>query len=301
MTLQNILIGALKNRWATGHFNFSEMDQARAIVEACAETGSPAMLGTSEGERAHLGLTEAVAIRDAFRKDFGIPIFLNADHTKSVVAAKQAIDAGYDSVHIDLSVLPYEENVAGTKEIVEYARVRGLKSDFNPGKSVFYDTAISIEGELGYLRGESKVHKEKIEVRPEDYTDPARARDFVAETRVDRLAIAVGNIHGISLDEPVLDIDRIAAIRAVVPESVALVLHAGSGIPDEQIRAAIAAGIANIHINTDLRVAYAAGLKKSIAEHPEETAMYKLDAPAIAAMKEVVKQKLTLFGAVGRM
>ncbi|MEK7541746.1 MAG: class II fructose-bisphosphate aldolase, partial [Patescibacteria group bacterium] len=124
---------------------------------------------------------------------------------------------------------------------------------------------------------------------------------FVARTGIDRLAIAVGNIHGISLDEPTLDIERIRAIRAAVPSEVALVLHAGSGIPDEQIRAAIEAGIANIHINTDLRVAYVAELKKSFAAHPDEAAMYKLDAPAVVAMKAVVKQKLTLFGAVGRI
>jgi fructose-bisphosphate aldolase class II len=285
--LRDILSRAAREHWATGHFNFSELDQARAIVEACAEARSPAILGTSESERKHTGLTEAVAIRDAFRKDFTIPVFLNADHTKSVTAAMAAVDAGYDSVHIDLSALPYEENITGTQEIIKYARAQ------NPD--------ISIEGELGYLRGESKIQHEKIAVKKEDYTDPAQAGDFVARTCVDRLAIAVGNIHGISLNEPDLDIPRIAAIRAVVPPEVALVLHAGSGIPDEQIRAAIATGIANIHINTDIRVAYAESLKKSIGEHPDEVAMHKLDAPASAAMKEVIRQKLVLFGAVGKI
>lgn len=294
MTLQNFLADALKNRWATGHFNFSELDQARAIVEACAEARSPTVLGTSEGERKHFGLTEAVAIRDAFRKDFAIPIFLNADHTKSVAAAKAAVDAGYDSVHIDLSALPYEENVAGTKEIVEYARIQHTNILENVGM-------LSVEGELGYLRGESKIQQEKIEVKKEDYTDPAQAKDFVVRTGVDRLAIAVGNIHGISLDEPALDIERIRAIRAAIPEGVALVLHAGSGIPDDQIRAAISTGIANIHINTDIRVAYVRELKRAFAEDVGEAAMYKLDASAITAMKEVVKQKLTLFGAAGRI
>ncbi|TSD03569.1 MAG: hypothetical protein Greene071436_300 [Parcubacteria group bacterium Greene0714_36] len=293
--LQKILLQALREHWATGHFNASELDQMRAIVEACRDARTPAIIGTSEGERKHLGLAEAMALRDVFHKEYGIPIFLNADHTKSVAAAKQAIDAGYDSVHIDLSALPYEENIAGTKEVVEYAR---RKSDFPREVRLPY---INVEGELGYLRGESKVQNEKIMVRPEDYTDPAQAGDFAQRTGVDRLAIAVGNIHGISLDEPALDIERIRAIRAAVPESVALVLHAASGIPDEQIRAAIAAGIANIHINTDIRVAYVEGLKNAIAAHPDETAMYKLDVGAIAAMKEVVKEKLTLFGAIGRM
>ena len=123
---------------------------------------------------------------------------------------------------------------------------------------------ISVEGELGYLKGESKIQKEKIEVKPEDYTSPAEAEDFVKKTGVERLAIVVGNIHGISLDEPDLDIERIRDVRARVPGEVALVLHAGSGIPEDQIKLAIAAGIANIHINTELRVAFVNADRKSV-------------------------------------
>src|SRR3989344_421836 len=117
MTLKEILQNALNDGWSTGHFNISELDHMRTIVEACAELRAPAIIGTSEGERKHIGLREAVALRDVFRKEFDIPIFLNADHTKSVSVAKEAIDAGFDSVHIDLSELPFEENIAGTKEI----------------------------------------------------------------------------------------------------------------------------------------------------------------------------------------
>jgi ketose-bisphosphate aldolase len=275
----------MEEGWATGHFNASELDQFRAIVESCKEIGSPAIVGTSEGERKHLGPAEAVALRDAFRKKSGIPVFLNADHSKSVERAKEAIDADYDSVHIDLSDLSLDENIKGTREIVEYAK----------GKQV------NIEGELGYLWGESQIQKEKIEVKPEDYTDPKEAAEFVKKTGINRLAIAVGNVHGISLDEPELDIDRIKEIRKIIPEEIALVLHAGSGIPDEQIKAAIKAGIANIHINTDLRIAYVRELKKSLEENPEEAAMYKLDASAIKKLKELVKEKLKLFGAINRI
>lgn len=284
MGLKEILIEATKEGWSIGHFNASELDQMRAVIEACKEVGAPAIIGTSEGERKHLGLKQAVALRDAFRQEFGMPIFLNADHSKSVASAKEAIDAGYDSIHIDLSAKSFGENIAGTKEIVGYA-----KSKF------------SIEGELGYLRGESKIQKEKIEVRPEDYTKPEEAKEFVEKTGVDRLAIAVGNVHGISLEEPALDVDRIRAIRKAIPEEVSLVLHAGSGIPDEQIKAAVKAGISNIHINTDIRVAFISELKKSLEENPEEAAMYKLDASAIEKLKELVKEKLKLFGAVDRI
>src|SRR3989344_2908192 len=245
--LRDILLQVRRERRATGHFNASEADHMRAIVEACHEAGTAAIIGMSEGEREHLGVMEAVALRDAFRKEF---------------------------------------NIAGTKEVVECARLQTTNYKLQP---------ISIEGELGYLRGESKVQQEKIEVKKEDYTNPDQAAEFVRRTGVDRLAIAVGNIHGISLDEPDLDIERIRAIRAAVPESVALVLHAASGIPHDQIKAAIAAGIANIHVNTDLRVAYVHALKEALAAHPDEAAMYKLDAPAFAAMKDVVVRKLRLF------
>ena len=288
MNLREILTKAIREHWSTGHFNASESDQMRAIVEAAKEVGTVAMIGTSEGEAKHLGYEVAIGIRDGLRKEFEIPVFLNADHHKSVEAAKIAIDAGYDSIHIDLSALPFEENAKGTKEIVEYARK--VTSDTEQG------TIINVEGELGYLRGDSKIQKEKIEIKPEDYTDPDQAADFVAETGINRLAIAVGNIHGVSLDEPALDIDRIKQIRAKVPESVALVLHAASGIPDDKIKAAIAAGIANIHINTDIRVAYTEALRKELSEKPDETTPYKLDEAARSAMKKVIKTKLILFG-----
>ena len=276
---------ALREHWSTGHFNVSELDQMRLIVEACKEMGAPAIIGTSEGERKHFGLMEAVALRDVMRREYEIPVFLNADHTKSVDNAKKAIDAGYDSIHIDLSAESFEANIAGTKEIVEYAKA----------------TSFSIEGELGYLKGESKVQHEKIAISAQDYTKPEQAVQFVKETGIDRLAIVVGNIHGISLDEPDLDMDRICAIREAIPAEVALVLHAGSGIPDDQIRAAIEAGIANIHINTDLRTAFVAGLRESFAKNPDEVSMYKLDAPANEAMKQVVKEKLALFGSIKRI
>lgn len=287
MGLRDILLKASREHWSTGHFNAAEFDHVRAIVEACREVGSPAMVGASEGERKHLGLHEAVAVRNTMRIDFGIPIFLNADHSKSVETAKEAVDVGFDSIHIDLSAKSFEENVAGTREIVQYARAKNLE--------------ISVEGELGYLKGESKIQNEKIEVSVDDYTRPDDAVRFVKETGVDRLAIVVGNIHGISLNEPALDIARIRIIREAIPENIILVLHAGSGIPDDQIKAAIDAGIANIHINTDIRVAYMKELRKSLAEHLDEVAMYKLDATAIEAMKKTVIEKLKLFGAVNKI
>ncbi len=286
-TIGEYLIRATKEGWSTGHFNASELDQMKAITEACKEVGAPCIVGTSEGERKHMGLIEVMAVRDALRRDYSIPIFLNADHCKSVDSAKEAVDAGYDSVHIDLSAMPFGDNISGTKIIVEYARAK--------------NSEVSVEGELGYLKGESKIQKEKIEVKPEDYTKQEEAEEFAEKTGVDRLAVVVGNIHGISIDEPKLDIGRILEIRQVLSREVALVLHAGSSISDDQITAAIGVGIANIHINTDIRVAFAKALRKSLEEDLDEVAMYKLDQSAMVAMKEVVKEKLRLFGSVNRI
>ena len=111
MILQEILNRATREGWATGHFNASTLEQMRVICRVCKELRSPAIIGTSEGERQHLGLLEAVALRQALKHEFGIPVFLNADHSRSVESAKAAIDAGYDSVHIDLSALPFAENI----------------------------------------------------------------------------------------------------------------------------------------------------------------------------------------------
>lgn len=287
MTLKEILKKASAEGWSTGHFNASELDQVKAVIEVCVEIGSPAIVGTSEGERKHLGLAEAVALRDAFRKEYKIPVFLNADHSKSVETAKAAADAGYDSIHIDLSEKSFEENLAGSRAVAEYVKMKGGD--------------VSLEGELGYLKGESRIQDEKIAVDRKDYTKPEQAKEFVEKTGVDRLAIVVGNIHGISLDEPNLDIERIKEIRAAVPKDIILVLHAGSGIPADQIKDAIGAGIANIHINTDIRIAYVEGLREGLEKDPEGVAMYKLDKGAIEAMKEVVKEKLKLFGAVNKI
>lgn len=289
LSLKAIFKKAGEEHWAVGHFNASELDQVRAIVAACASVRAPAMIGTSEGERDHLGLPEAIALRDAFRAEFSIPIFLNADHTHTVAKAKEAVDAGYDSVHIDLSKLPLEENITGTREVVAYATRK--------------DPNISIEGEVGYLvTDSSSVHSEKIDVPMKSLATPEVAVRFAKETGVDRLAPAVGSFHGISTGgEKSIHIDLIRSIRVAVPSAVALVLHGGSSLSEENFRAAIEAGMANIHVSTELRMAYVAGMREEFSKEIEEVAMYKLDTLAIEKMKEAVVKKLELFGSVGRL
>ncbi|MBI2465973.1 MAG: class II fructose-bisphosphate aldolase [Candidatus Sungbacteria bacterium] len=286
MTLKEILIKASKESWAVGHFNVSNLELLKAVVEAAKEAQAPVMIGTSEGEREWLGLKNMVALIKVYRQDWP-SIFLNADHTKNIEAAFDAIEAGYDSVHFDASNLSISENIRQTREVVEYARSKNIN--------------VSVEGELGYLKGESQLSNQKIKIDSSEYTDPEEAAEFAERTGIDRLAIAIGNVHGINLDEPRLDFDRLRKIRAAVPENVALVLHAGSGIPDADIKHAIESGIGNIHISTELRVLFKQGLEQSMKSNPGEYALYKLEKEVVRSVQDLIRQKLRLFGSVGRV
>ncbi|OGN03664.1 MAG: hypothetical protein A2831_02150 [Candidatus Yanofskybacteria bacterium RIFCSPHIGHO2_01_FULL_44_17] len=284
-TLKQYFREAVAGRWAIGHFNFSTGDQLRAIVEAAAELKSPVMVGTSEGEARFIGYTQAAALVKSYQQE-GHAVFINADHHKSWESAKTAMDAAYDTVLIDASKLPIEENIKLTKKVVAYAQ------SVNMG--------IPVEGELGYLKGSSEVQT-KVEISTADYTKPEEAKDFVAQTRVDRLAIVFGNIHGIVTEqEEHLDIDTLKKITEVLP-GMPLVLHGASGLLAEEIKMAIQNGIANVHINTELRVAYHDMLHKELEEKPKETTPYKYLGPALEEAKKMVKAKLELFGSVGKI
>ncbi len=284
-SLKDYLSQAKKEKWAVGHFNFSTTDQLKAFVEVAQELKSPIMVATSEGEAKFIGWPQAKALVRSFQS-LGAPVFLNADHHKSWESTKMAIDAGYDTVLIDGSKLPYEENVALTKKIVDYAR------SVNPD--------MSVEGELGYLKGESQI-QEQVEISEADYTKPDQAKDFVEQTGVDRLAIVFGNIHGIVTKQAErLDLNVLQAVAATVPNTV-LVLHGASGLPADDIKAAIERGISNIHINTELRVAYLEALKEAVQKNPQQTTPYKFLARSFEATKQLISEKLQLFGSVGKI
>lgn len=279
--LNDYLKQAKEGHYAIGHFNFATEDVLRGIVEASRDAGAPAvMVGTSEGEAGFVGMKEAVALVKAMREDFNYPVFLNADHYKSFEKCKEAIDAGYDSIIIDASKLSNEENIALTKQVVDYCR------STNP--------EISIEGELGYLRGSSEV-QQKIEISSADYSKPEEVMDFVSRTGVDRMAIVFGNIHGIVTEqEEKLDIEHFSKIVAAEPRPY-YVLHGASGLKDEDVVASIRAGITNVHFNTELRVAYRNEIDKQFHEHPNETTPYKYLGPAVEEVKKLVVAKIRLF------
>ncbi len=279
------LAEAKKDGYAIGHFNFSTEDVLKGIVEASRDAGAPAvMVGTSEGEAGFIGMKEAVALVKTMREDLNYSIFLNADHFKSFEKCKESVDAGYDSIIADGSKLPMAENIALTKQVVDYAREI----------SKYRNIEISVEGELGYLKGSSEV-QQKVEISAADYSKPEEVADFVSRTGVDRMAIVFGNIHGIVTDQiEKLDIEHFSRIVAAEPRPY-YVLHGASGLKDEDVVVAIKAGITNVHFNTELRVAYRNEIDKQFHAHPNETTPYKYLGPAVDEVKKLVAAKIRLF------
>ncbi len=277
-SLRECIFEAEQKGVAIGHFNVSDSEGFKAVVEGAKELGVPVIIGVSEGEREFIGLAEIVALVKIARGN-GMNIFINADHTYSVEKSRAAIDAGVDSVIIDGAGKPWEENVAMTKEVVAHARAKGMGT--------------LVEAELGFIGMSSKIIDTLPDgVSEETQTKPEDAVKFVAETGVDLFAPSVGNVHGmVKSGNPKLNIERIKSISQAV--KVPLVLHGGSGIADEDFRAAIAAGIRIIHINTELRVAYKEGVEEGIKSG--EIAPYKFMQEAVTEMKNVVVERLKLF------
>lgn len=278
-TLRETILDARNRKVAVGHFNISDSTQLNAIAEVAREMQVPVMIGVSEGERKFIGVRQVAHLIAALREG-GYHVFLNADHTKSIEGIQEAVSAGFDETLFDGSQLSIEENIEKAREAVAIARASGRD--------------VLVEGELGYI-GQSSAMLDAI---PDgaglDKTDPEVAKRFVTETGVDMLAPSVGNIHGMLKDmpDPRLDIERIAAISRAV--QVPLVLHGASGNSDEDIAAAIQAGVAVVHINTEIRAAYRKGIEAGFAQTPD-VAPYKYLGVGAEALKEVVRTKLRLF------
>ncbi len=272
MTLRECIADAERRGIAIGHFNVSDTEGFKAVVEGAKELGVPVIIGVSEGESEFIGLPEIVSLVKTARGN-GLEIFINADHVYSAKKAKAAVDAGVDSVIIDGAAKPFEENAAMTREVVAYAKDRAL-----------------VEGELGFIGQSSKV----LEEIPPGVakTNPDDARRFISQTGIDLFAPSVGNIHGmVKGGEPQLDIALIKNLKSVL--NVPLVLHGASGNSDADLREAIKAGISVIHINTELRLAYKEGVEEGIRSG--EIAPYKFMKEAVEEMKKVVVARLKLF------
>jgi fructose-bisphosphate aldolase, class II len=292
-TLREVLSRLEKEGAALGHFNVADPVLLKAVIAAANEAKLPVLVGASEGEREFFGVRELAALVKSMRQESDSPIFLNGDHTHSLAKAIDAANAGFDCVGIDFSALPFDQNVARTKEAVQ-----AIKS-INPG--------ILVEGEIGDIGTGSEI---KETAQGGKLSTPEEARQFVEATGIDILAPAVGNMHGMLKSmvqgkaKKHLNIERIAEIKQAA--GVFLTLHGGSGTEDEHFRKAIAAGINIIHINTELRVAWRQSLDKSLASDPNEVVPYKILRPVVDSVERVVISRMRLFhgdsvttGAVG--
>jgi len=259
--LKKILKHAQKNKYAIGQFNFSTLEQLRGILAAAKKLNTPVILGVSEGELGYLGIEEAIALVEISKQKYGVSAFLNLDHGKDISLIKRAIDYGFSAVHFDGSDLPLEKNIEYAKTIVRYAH----KKD------------VLVEGEL------ESIGKKSL-------TSLAQAKRFVKETKIDSLAIAIGNRHGMH-KKVELNLDRLKEVRGAIKSFI--VLHGGSGISKAQIKKAIKLGIVKININTELRIAWKKELLKVLAK--KEIKPYNIMPFVQKAIQKKVEEKIKLF------
>ncbi len=287
--LKYYLTKAYKEHWAIGQFNFSTFEQVKGIVAAAQNLKAPIILGTSEGESKFVGLHEAVLLRNMLRSMLrsktGVPVFLNLDHGKSFEYLKEAIAAGYDMVHFDGSKLPLEENIKISREVVKFCKWKG----------------VVVEGEVGKFGTDaSRMYTEKFVIKEEDLTNVEDAKKYLSKAKVDVLAVSVGTFHGIDISgiSPHIRMDRLQEIKKVI--GIPLVLHGGSGTPDEDVKEAIQNGIVKININTETRLAFSSALRKSLETNREEIVPYKYLPEAIMAVQTVTEKNIKLFGSEGK-
>src|SRR3989338_11351337 len=282
-TLREYIQEAGEKGVAIGHFNISNLEGLHAIYNAAKKLNLPIIIGVSEGEEKFVGREETVALVRTLRERDNYPIFLNADHHASFDSVKACIDAGFDMVIIDVAKLSFEDNVKVTKECVDYAR----EVSKNTGRDIL------VEAELVFIGSGSDI-KESIPEGAGILTKPEDAKKFVDETGIDMFAPSVGSIHGlIKSGKPHIDAELVKKIKETV--MIPLVLHGGSGLRDEDFTNAISAGISVVHINTELRVAYVEGLKKSLEENKDEVAPYKILQMPEDEIEKVVEERLKLF------
>lgn len=286
---------AYAGQYAIGAFNVNNMEIIQGIMWAAGEEKSPVILQVSAGARKYAGQVYIMKLVEAaLDQNPEIPVVVHLDHGPTFEMCKDCIDGGFTSVMIDGSALPYEENVALTKKVVDYAHPRG----------------VWVEAELGKLAG----IEEHVQSNEHVYTDPEQAYDFVQKTNCDSLAVAIGTSHGAYKfkGDASLDFPRLEAITAKLP-GYPLVLHGASsvpekfvklcneyggkvggakGVPEEMLRKAAKMGVCKINVDTDIRLAVTANIRKFFVEHPEKFDPREYLGPAREAVKDMVAHKI---------
>ena len=296
VTTKEMFAKALVSDYAIGAFNVNNMEIVQGIVDAAKIEQAPLILQVSAGARKYARPAYLVKLVEAAIEDSGLDICLHLDHGEDFDICKKCVDDGFTSVMVDGSKHPFEENIALTKQVVEYAHAHG----------------VVVEAELGKLAGvEDNI---SVDERSAKFTDPDEAAEFVERTGVDSLAIAIGTSHGAYKfkGDPYLDFDRLKEIHALIPETP-LVLHGASsvlkefvdrcnqyggeipgaqGVPEEMIREATKYGICKVNIDTDLRLAMTAEIRRFMIEHPSEFDPRKYLGPARDAIQGMVQHKI---------
>lgn len=274
--------------FAVGAFNIDNQETLIAIARAAQKLNAPVLVEVSDGEVKALGIDNVRDMVDNYKKEYGIEMYINLDHSPTVEACKQAIDAGFEFIHIDISQANHEaseeEIIAKTKEVVEYAKFTGAL----------------VESEPHYFGGSSNVHTEEInyEEIKKTFSTPEGAKAFQDATGIDTFAAAVGNLHGKYPVPKELDLELLQAIRDSLDCQISL--HGGSGTPLHYFESAAKIGVSKININSDMRYVFRTELEKVLKDNPNEYAVVKLMPQVYEAVQVVVEEKINAFGSAGK-
>ncbi|MDK2802882.1 MAG: class II fructose-1,6-bisphosphate aldolase [Oscillospiraceae bacterium] len=280
VTGKKILDHAHENNYAVGAFNVNNMEALQAVILAAEKESSPVIIQTSEGAIKYAGLDYlSTMIRFAAQKA-SVPVALHLDHGTTYETIIKCIANGWSSIMVDGSHYDLAKNIEVTKNIVDIAHAAG----------------ISVEAELGRLSGV----EDQISVDEKDaiYTNPKEAIQFVKETNLDYLAIAIGTAHGKYIGNPELDFDRLDEVKKLI--NIPVVLHGASGIPEDSIKRAVSLGVNKINIDTDLRQGFTDAIKNVFEKNPKEFDPRKICGPAREAMAEIISIKMKMFGCSGK-
>ncbi len=277
--MDNCIPRAFVERYAVGAFNVTNIETAQAVINAAEELKAPVIMQTSEKALDYAGFETLTSTVIGIAKRSTVPVVVHLDHGRTMTIADACLKAGYTSVMVDFSHLPFAENLSQTREVVQRARVYGA----------------SVESEIGTIAGQ----EDYIHHRLPHKTDPAEAAQFVTESGVTVLAVGIGNAHGPATSQEKLDFDLLAQIeeRTHFP----LVLHGASGNPRDDIEKAISLGVVKINIDTDLRMSFSTAVRQFMRANPNAYDIRDILHAGRVAMTEVVKEKIVMFGTVGKV
>jgi fructose-bisphosphate aldolase class II len=285
---RELMARSRREHFAVGAFNLDNQETLKAVVQAAAKKKSPVLVEVSQGEVDALGHENVRDMVDNYKAEFGVEMYINLDHSPSVEAAIEGIEAGFEFIHIDVSQAKHDateaEIIEATKRVVACARL----------------TDALVESEPHYFGGSSNLHNEQInydEIK-KTFSTPEGAKRFVEATGIDTFAAAIGNLHGKYPVPKQLDLELLKRIREAVECNISL--HGGSGTPGHFFEEAAKIGVSKININSDMRVAYRDTLERMLKENPTEYAVVKLMDEVIAAVQAVVESKIDMFGSAGK-